>query len=149
MDFSRFSSLTKRLQKPKPAVIKKAEAQTRPEQAWGIGLLLFLGLVMIGGLASFFLFHRYLNLDLSEVDVPELQLPRYQAELVDKALDLYQARQAHYEFLLTDRSNNLLIDPEETNEPEGGGILEADESAEDDEEAPPIDLSGDRPELGF
>ena len=76
-----------------------------PQREWLIGLILFVTIVLMGGLFAGDIFITYQNIELSEGDSGQ-SIPIYRDLSVQNSLDLYQVRKKEYDVL---REKNIVI----------------------------------------
>jgi len=69
-----------------------------PQREWGIGVLMFIVVVMAGSAFVATIFVQYRDLSLAQGNVEE-SIPQYRAVIVQDALELYRARTEEYQQL--------------------------------------------------
>ena len=74
-----------------------------PRREWGVGILLFAVILIVGSILSANAFSRFRNIDTDNGQA-SLTIPNYRSNLVFEALEEYRGKKESYQALISDTS---------------------------------------------
>jgi len=97
-----------------------------PSREWGIGLFIFILILLGGSVVGAQSFNQFRQLD-TNVGESDATIPRYKESLVNEVLETYQARQANYERLAA--SAPVLVVPAATTSSSTASVIDLESTA--------------------